>query len=172
MPPDTDIIDVEGNAIDKVNAALAQLCRDGATQDDALNALAFRDRLKEVSRDLCEQIEQNVIEFIQLNGDLECGDIRWYVAPNKSTKCHDQRKALEELLTACGGDLDQFAECLASNALKHGACKNVMAADVYGRLFFTTQVLDLKEGKPKNRLQKLDARFTKQPHSPITEQPQ
>lgn len=165
MPDSTDIVPDEAlpeTIYDRVSGAIRALNSDHATEDDALSALTFIARLKELTKQLNQQVEDGVIAFIQAHGDIEMGTVRWYVGPNKSTKCVNVKGAVEALMNATGGDFDAFCECLASGALKHGACSKVLSPETYNSLFETKEVTDLKTGVAKGaKLQKIDKRFLK-----------
>jgi hypothetical protein len=115
--------------------------------------------LKEQTRLLAELLEARVIAWIETNGDIENGDVRYYVGPNKTTRCNDLRATLTALLDACGGDMQEVCRHLSTSAFKPGACRETLAESDYAELFITAETPDLKEGKPKRRVQKFDARF-------------
>lgn len=145
----SDIITNTRAAIDRV------LCGE-ATADDVLTCLGVVDRLKQITRDLTEQSEKAVIDWIGQNGELTCGDVRYYVATNKSTKCTDKERAVTAILSASGGDIAALARCMSSDSLKPGACRELLPPDEFDGLFETREVPDLKTGKPRVRLQKFD----------------
>lgn len=147
--------------ITKVRAALDSFSPE-VTADEALQALEFRDRLKEITRELDSKIELAAIAWIEANGDLVKGEQRYYVAPNKSTKCRDVKSAIHAILKATGGDFDALVACLSSGAIKHGAARDILPGDEYEDLFETKTTADLKTGAatPK-RLQKFDPNVLK-----------
>lgn len=143
------------DAIDTVENGLA-------SREEVLNALNFMDALSEATRELKARLEAAAIKWIEANGELEFGDIRYYVGPNKTTKCLNLSGTLEALLTATGGDFEAVVRCLSTSAFKHGACREALPESEYNALFKTEEVMDLKEGKPKGpRLQKVNERFLK-----------
>jgi hypothetical protein len=144
--------------LDKVRNAIEVLNTDDATSDDALTALAFIGRLKELTRELNASVEQGVMEWIIRNGDLVDGEIRYYIGPEKKTKCNSNRQTLEAVLESVGGDMDAMAECLASDAFKPGACRTILG-DSFEQHFTTTTKDDLKTGKPVRKLQRVDQKF-------------
>jgi hypothetical protein len=133
-----------------------------ATVDQVLMAMDFVKALKEATAALAERVESRVIGWIEANGEIEHGDTRYYVAPNKTTKCKDLGQTLEAVLKATGGDFGATVRAFSSSAFKPGACRELLPADEYEALFETKEAMDLKEGKPKPaRLQRADTRFLK-----------
>lgn len=133
----------------------------GASKARLLEAMNFVDALKEVTRSLSERLEAAAIAWIEQNGEIESGEIRYYVGPNKTTKCLDLKATVEAVLTATGGDTDAFVRTLSTSAFKHGACREVLPPEDYAALFKTTETPDLKTGVASKRLQKVNERFLK-----------
>jgi hypothetical protein len=144
------------------SAALAAIdtIKDGtAASEQVLAAMNCVAAFKEAARDLSERMEAATIAWIGHNGDLVDGDIRYYVGPNKSTKCLDLPGTLRALLEVSGGDLDAVVEVLSSGAFKPAKAKEVLGERADG-LFETKETTDLKTGKATGpRLQKSDPRF-------------
>jgi ABC-type glycerol-3-phosphate transport system substrate-binding protein len=130
-----------------------------ATSEQVLAAMDFVVTLAFVTNELKKRMEEAAIKWIQANGDLVDGDIRYYVGPNKSTKCLDLPGTLRALLEVSGGDLDAVVEVLSSGAFKPAKAKEVLGERADG-LFETKETTDLKTGKATGpRLQKSDPRF-------------
>lgn len=106
-----------------------------------------------------------MVGWINTNGPIEFGTIRYYVGPEKKTKCRDQQATADAILTACGGDWERFASCLASGAFKHGAVRVLLdqagTPEKFGDLFEVVETQELKEGKAVTvkKLHKVDERF-------------
>ena len=133
-----------------------------ASADDVLRALDFLKQLKEATAKANADMESAVIEWIKVNGDLSDGVCRYYVAPNKTTKCLNVRTTLEAIFEAKDGDLDALMDCLSSNPFKPSTTMKLIGARA-DECFKTEEVLDLKTGRPKEaRLQKFDPRFVKE----------
>jgi hypothetical protein len=150
-----------------LSANLMTTCEDWCSQiqtgqadaDDVLRALDFLAQLKAATKKMSEDMESAVVGWIGTNGDLTSGDIRYYVAPNKTTKCKDLRATLEAVLELGGGNLDAVFDCLSTSAFKPAKTKALLGEKA-DDLFETTETLDLKTGKPKGaRLQKHDPKF-------------
>ena len=147
------------NIIDDTKVAIGTVETGLATKYDLLTALGLVARLKEIVKELSASAEAGAIAWIQANGEFQEGSVRYYVAANKTTKCPDQRAALEAVLEAGGGDLDKLAEMLASGAFKPGACRKFLPPEKFAALFVTTETADLKEGVAKPRLQVVNTEF-------------
>jgi hypothetical protein len=130
-----------------------------ATSEQVLAALDYVVTLAFVTNELKKRMEEAAIKWIQANGDLVDGDIRYYVGPNKSTKCLDLPGTLRALLEVSGGDLDAVVEVLSSGAFKPAKAREVLGERADG-LFETKETTDLKTGKATGpRLQKSDPRY-------------
>jgi len=133
-----------------------------ASADDVLSALDFLKQLKEATAKLNADMEAAVIGWINANGDLSDGKVRYYVAPNKTTKCLNVRTTLEAIFEAKDGDLDALMDCLSSNPFKPATTIKLIGPRAE-ECFKTEEVMDLKTGKPKEaRLQKFDPQFSGQ----------
>ena len=127
-----------------------------ATVDQVLMAQEFIKKLGEIHRELKEKLELATIAYIEKNGEIRDGERRFYVGPNKSTRCVDVRKTVEAVFEVSGGDFDVFVECLSSSAFKPAATKKVLG-DKASELFIDTETKDLKTGElGKKRLQEVD----------------
>jgi hypothetical protein len=102
-----------------------------------------------------------VMDWIRENGDLVVSDsVRYYIGTEKNTKCVDMKGACMAILDAVGGDFEAFGEILSSNAIKHGAAKKILPPATYDTLFRVEIRESLEEGKPKQKLIKVDDAFT------------
>ena len=150
------------NLIDRVKSSIVALDTDTATKDDALTALMFAKRLKEVARELSEQVEAGVIKLINRQGEIVDGSVRYYVGVVNTIKCLDVKATLEAILEASGGDCDAAVACMSANAWKPGASKKLLPPEVYDALFQSTVDDELREGKAKpDKLIKFDERFAR-----------
>ena len=129
--------------------------------DDVLDVLQRIAAAKQTINEMELLANDAAIQWIDANGDLVVGDVRYYVGVNKTTKCVDVRATMEAALTATGGDVDAMTELLGSGAWKHGACRKVLDADDFHRLFITTEKSNLKSDEPERSLQRVDQRFVK-----------
>lgn len=113
------------------------------------------------ARELDKLLKQALIEYLDQPGgpqEINIGDVRYYVGNKKTIKCRDNRRTVEALLNATGGDFEKFVECLSSNALKHGACRTVLG-DEFDSHFEEKVDTDLKTGAPTREVKRIDARF-------------
>lgn len=146
-----NLIDSTLDAIDTIESGIA-------TQEQVLTALEFVKRLGEVQRELKERVNKAAISYIQAHGPIEDGTRKFYVGPNKTTKCKDLRGTVAAVLDAAGGDVDAMVDCLSTDAFKPGATKKLLK-DRAGEFFETkeTNKLEFEASVPK--LQETDSRF-------------
>lgn len=130
-----------------------------APDEMVLSLLELTAALKRRAVELRQYAEQLAVAWIETNGDLVAGPIRYYAGHHKETKCLNQRRAIEALLSAVSGDLDAFCLLLAARALKPGACRGVLDPEQYAHLFQTERKVVLKDGKVTKRLIRTDERF-------------
>lgn len=152
------------NIQEATEAALAVIQREEGlvTQEEVVKALDLRNRLREFVRELDGQVEAATIRWIDANGEIEVGDIRYYVGAEKKVRCVDTTRTAEAILERVGGSVGDFVATLVSQPFKPGAAQSVLG-DESDRLFSVTHVQDLKEGKPRKRLKVANERFGPRP---------
>jgi hypothetical protein len=97
------------------------------------------------------------IDWIKTNQcDIQYGTEKFYVGDRKETDCIDVRKAVEAILTACGGDFDLFCAVLSVNAIKAGEAKKVLGKE-WKKHFKVTY----RECLEHDQLQSVDTAFVK-----------
>jgi hypothetical protein len=113
-------------------------------------------------RDLKSKLTEQLILWIEANGDITVGTRRLYVGTRRETKCRDLRPAIEALLNDCDGDIDKLCRCLSVNAIKAGAAKIVMTEQHYDQHFQVVEKTELREGveTPVKSLIEVDTAFT------------
>lgn len=98
--------------------------------------------------------------YLQLNGEFQVGDIKYYLGKNRTTKCRDVKAALDKLLGIFS--VEQIAQSLSANALKPGQVRTYLKElgldAVFDEIFVTTVDEGLERDKPKS-LKRLDIRF-------------
>lgn len=144
-------------ALVPVTTAIAAV-ESAATIETVALAMARVDRIKRAAREAAELLERVLFDWVQANGPLQIGPVRYYVGPVKKVKCRDVRQTLQAFLGE--SDIDTLAECLSASAFKHGACEK-LAPTVFADHFDVTYEEELKEGKPERvkKLQRADDRF-------------
>lgn len=130
-----------------------------ALLDQVVAALDLIACLKRWVKQVDQRLEAAVIEWINKNGEIVIGDIRYYVGTQSHTKCNDIKNAVEAVLRAVGGDVDGLVACIASDGLKPGATRETVGEDAFNRLFTKIVMPDLKTGRPLERLQRIDTKF-------------
>ena len=98
--------------------------------------------------------------YLQLNGEFQVGDIKYYLGKSKTTKLRDVKSALDKLLGIFS--IEQIAQSLSANALKPGQVRTYLKElgldAVFDEIFVTTVDEGLERDKPKS-LKRLDIRF-------------
>lgn len=148
------------DAINSLIAEVSSLSPDAPVEQ----VLAVSDRIDAATqrlREVKEMIKDAMKDFINANGEIEIDTVRWYVGVEKIKKCKDNARTIEIAYEAVGGDADRFSELLGANAFKPGACSKVMTDEQFAECFEVVVRQDLKTGKPKKSVHKVDSRFLK-----------
>ena len=113
-------------------------------------------------RDAKAVLEAFLVDWLPttLTRELRIGTKKWYVGPNKNTKCRSVRATIEALMLVTGGDFDALVDCLSVNCLKPGACRKVLG-EAFRAHFDEIVEMDLKTSEPKKSLHELDEKFLK-----------
>lgn len=143
-----------------VNAITDRILRiNTETADGDLSSIrADLDAIKAAVRQAEAMLQVQMIEWINCNGDLMIGDIRYYVGKTTKTKCRDNAKTIEALLTAAEGDVESVASYLSSQPWKHGACRTALG-EAFDECFEVTEDIDVKTGKPLKSVKSVDTSF-------------
>lgn len=132
-----------------------------ADADAVLAVMNDVEVLQKRAKEVKHQLEQALIAYIDEHGEIEAGDVRWYVGIDKTYKpAVPLPQLVENLLAVTEGDFDRFCELLSSGAFKPGACKSVLG-DGFDAAFETIVKRNLETGKPRRSLKSVDKRFTK-----------
>ncbi len=134
--------------IQRTDDAISLIEIGDAKADQVLSAMAFKEQLREQVKELCDRLENAVREWIVKNGPIQDGTKRYYVGPEKTTKCEDPREVLAVMLEEGGPDL--VMRCLRSDPFKHATAKTECPR--VSDLFKTTERVELKTGKPKMKV--------------------
>lgn len=127
--------------------------------EDVLDVMNQVEIFQRKARELRQQCEEQVKDYILEHGEIEVGDKRWYVGVDRKHKpALPMPELVALLMEETGGDFDRFCELLASDALKPGACKKVLG-ERFDEAFETKTVTDLKTGEPRKSVRVFDKRF-------------
>lgn len=130
-----------------------------ADEDLVASAISSVDLLGEIYRELRGLRDVVVMDWLEANGDLEIGDVRYYVGTKRRTKVRDAALALEALLELTAGDLVAIGEAMVSEPFKQGHFRGLAGDETWEEHFRVEVDRDLKTGKPKKSLQRGDKRF-------------
>lgn len=117
------------------------------------------DELMRRGRELQRELKDRMKPWIESNGPVVIGDVRYVLVNKKTEKVRSLRSAIENLYTATGGDFDAFVDCLSMNAIKPGAAKKVLGSE-FENVFEVIVETDV-EGKPVKQVAALNDRFLK-----------
>lgn len=112
-----------------------------------------------------KELKERIIQYILSHGGdgIQIGHVRYYVGPDKDTKCNNIRDTTAAVLDASGGSVDDFTCTLSTNAFKPGACKKLLGVEKFNSLFTVTERKRLKQdGTEEKQLQSIDERFVNQ----------
>lgn len=107
-------------------------CVELQTPDEQV--LELREKLLSMKGRIAELLSQIDDALIERQVNVTVGPRRIYVAKEKDTKCISVKAAMEALLNEAQGDWDTVADCLSSNAIKHGAAREVLG-EKWGQFF-------------------------------------
>lgn len=110
-------------------------------------------------RQIKKILEEQLIDWINANGDLQIGHKRYYVGPYKRYRARDQMRIADVVLSLTQGDLQSFVEYLSASAFKPGMVKKAVGLNEFDELYETVIRDDVKTGKPKKGVHTVDTRF-------------
>lgn len=115
---------------------------------------------KQVLREVEAEWERRMIERIDRDGPIKCGEILYRVGNPPKTTCLNLPGAVQAVLESVGGDFDVFCQHLSANALKHGACQKTLPPERYAELFHVEREKELtKDEATPRRLAKLNLAY-------------
>jgi hypothetical protein len=130
-----------------------------APSDELAAALAASEWLMSRAKAIRELCFQIAIAWIEQNGDLVIGPIRYRVTYFTATRCKNKVETANAVLEKLGGDLDAMFAALISQPFKPGHVREILEADVFNSLFSTQRVGRLVDGVCQQSLQRIDERF-------------
>jgi hypothetical protein len=104
-------------------------------------------------------LEARAVDWIEANGDLVFGDMRYTAGHRSFTKCVDVPRGVEALLTVVGGEPAGLAAYLKSDPFRYGSCRSALSPAEYVRVFRTECRVVLRDGRPVRQLRRVDDRF-------------
>jgi len=110
---------------------------------DALGKVQYA---KEAISELERELKARLLARVLASGPFVLGETRYWASSPSTTKCVDVRDAVETVLQHNGGDFDVLKGCLASDAMKPGACKKVLSPELWARCFRVETKTVLKTG--------------------------
>jgi hypothetical protein len=143
-----------------VKTAIHRLTSGNATDEDFLTVQHAVAGMKGIVREYESLAKEASLEYLKGGREVVSEHERYYIGNKRTTKCRDTGRALEALLIETGGDFDAVVELMASEPFKHGACRGVLGDD-WEQHFIVAEVEDVKTGKAKKEIKRIDTRFEK-----------
>lgn len=104
--------------------------------------------LNAIGREMKRDADAATLDWMQVNGDLVSGNMKWYAGVERDYETPDPAKTLEALFISLAGDFEKVAACLSSSAFKVGTCREVLA-NAFDLHFVETVKPDVKTSKAK-----------------------
>lgn len=98
----------------------------GAKMEDVLDTFVKLKHLRQLVSAISKQYEQEAIGWCMENNTALVlnQDHYYYAGIDRTVKCKDVSKALENVLELTGGDFDEMVKLLVANPIKHGAYRD------------------------------------------------
>lgn len=141
-----------------VTTALARI-DPGVSADVVIDAIGKVELLERAAREARKLLDAAAIEWIDRNGAIEVGTVRWYVGVRKDKRSRDNVATLDRLYVKAGGDVARVADALASQPFRTGQARELLGEVEFGEHFETVEVKELREGKTARRLLKTDTQY-------------
>jgi hypothetical protein len=139
--------------------ALRVACIPDLPMDQVLDVMNAVEVFQHQAREIKQQLEQRLKDWILEHGEIEIGDKRYYVGVHRKSKpAIPLPELVAVLMDVTGGDFDRFCQLLAANAFKPGECKKALG-ERFDEVFETTTETDVETGKPKQSVKMFDKKF-------------
>lgn len=151
---------ISAQSIDQIESTVCQLSNRSDTEQIivGLNLTALLvSRVKTIRRNL----EQIAVEWIEIHGPIDMGDIRYIVGHPKVVSCTAVVRCTHMVLESCGGDVDALTECFSSVPYKYGSVRRLIGDEQFGQVYREERRPKLVEGKVQPQLLRIDQRFVK-----------
>ncbi len=143
-------------APDPLELAIARISDAETPDDEVFATLDKLDFILEHAKRLKIAGEASMTERVKSKGTIDAGQYIYVLSRDKKVKIRDKRAVAEAVLEATAGDIDTFAELLASEPFKQGGIKQLVGEAKHAELYET--IIDEYAEK---KLKKIDKRFFK-----------
>lgn len=127
--------------------------------DELCEALIAAEWLLARARTIDRLLKEAAIKWVDHNGEFDIGDMHYYVSCPLTMKCRNLTQTGHAVLSAAGGDFDQFLGVLVSQPYKYAAVRNIVGKALQGQLFLAQRTGRLVNGVPERVLKHADKRF-------------
>lgn len=135
------------------------LINTGSSLDDLSAAIDLTEWLLCRARTIDRLMKALAIQWIDQHGEFDIGPMHYSASYSTTVKCRDTLQAAHAILSAAGGDFDQFLKALIAQPYKHGTVRGMMDKAVYASLFSVHRTARLVNGIPERTLKKADLRY-------------
>jgi len=114
------------------------------------------------AREVRRAVEAAALAWIEANGPLDVGGIRYTAGTATAVRCLDACRCAELVLTAVGGDVTTLVAYLRSDPWKYGSVRQLLGEEAFATVFRSEHRAKLIEGHPPQRqLVRTDRRFAR-----------
>ena len=131
------------------------------TPEDAADLYLKLRFLQSRVREATATVEACLVEWIETEGGIPVGEHTLLTRIAKTEKVRDPGRALLEALTRLDYDSDEIAKVLSTNALKPGACAQIIGQDFRDKHFKIETKTTLDQTKVKKALAMIENKYLK-----------
>jgi hypothetical protein len=154
---------IRSQSIEQIESAIDQLSHQ-CTVEQIVHGINVTSILLSRAKLLRQTLEQIAVRWIDSNGPIEIGDIRYTTGHHKRVLCTDILGCAQVVLEMSGGDLASLCEHLNSNPYKYGSVHRLVGNERFSELFRIEHKPKLVEDKAQKQLIRVDRRYVR----PIT----
>jgi len=115
--------------------------------------------LRARAREIRHKVEQIAIKWIEANGPLTAGDMKYSVGYSSAVHCVDKQRTVDLILEACEGDLSAIVDHLRADPFKYGSVRSTLGEANYKQVFQTIARPKLVAGAPQVELLATNTRY-------------
>jgi len=148
----------DDNQLQRCDDAIGVIETGLATREEFVAAQAFVKKLGEIQRAIRHRWEQAAIAWIEQNGEITEGEIRYYVGSETKVKCVSAPLAWKAILAAVDGDEEKAITAFKSEPFKPSVAKKLLDKQA-DKHFVSKTEKSLETGKPLKKLKAVNPKF-------------
>jgi hypothetical protein len=125
------------------------------TESDVEQAIELLNSVQLATRqlkDLNTQATAALVEWMESNGDITVGEVRYYPGTYRTYVPLDKYAIADHLLVVLEGDLRKFVETFASRPFKPSEVRTLLGEVQFRKLYELRESRDVKTGKPVKKV--------------------